>query len=144
MRLNFLLIIVTFFFVLFGCDLSKEDTIHKDDIYQLDDIVNDNSYFGKKISLVEIDKIKIGLTIEQVIDILGPGILGDPPPVCLIYMCKDGSRVSVLFYEFQNKGIKYIGKVTGIYHYSNELKGHFLLPNELKGKSWDEIMGEDW
>ncbi len=136
-------LIVTIVFVLIGCDHSKNDSViqQRDN---LSDIVNGKYYSMNKISLAETDKIKTGLTIQTVIDILGPGTLGDPPVVCLIYSCKDGSSVSILFYEFQNKKIKYVGRVTGIYHYLNNSKGHFLLPNELKGKSWDEIMGEDW
>ncbi len=94
------------------------------------------------VSKEGIEKIKIGFSISQVTKVLGPGIVGDPPTVSLVYQGENGGKYEILFFEFRklkNK-VKPKKQVTGIYYSINKLQGYFLLPMDLRGKSWDEVI----
>lgn len=93
------------------------------------------------ISEDDIEKITIGLTIEEVIDMLGEGIPGDSPIFCVSYHAIEGGVYEICFIELQDA--ERLGEmrneVTGVAYFNNA-NGYFLLPEELRGESWEEVM----
>lgn len=99
------------------------------------------SFDFKTISSVDIEKISLGLTMDEVTELLGPGIVGDPPFIALLYSSDDGGTYGILFFEFQDANTfgEFKNGVTGIY-YSKDSKGYFFLPEEIKGNTWEEVI----
>lgn len=133
-----LIMVVTLSFVA-GCASGK--VVASNDSVDLEEILKDDSAeYCNTISPDNIQKIQLGQTMKKVEELLGPPLLCDGRFPAYLYFTDTGDSFGILFFDFLGKEPKPTGVVTGLIFGPKKGEGWFLLPKEIKGKSYEEVM----